>query len=154
MITFQAKLYQPDAPGTWTYVECPISVEEKFGIKGRVPVKGEINGVPFRSSLMAQGNERHILVVNGDIRKEIGSTAGDLITVWLEKDEGLREVAIPDDFNSALQVQEQARNHFDQMSYSRRKEYVDWIEGAKKAETRSSRIMKAVERLTEGLSLK
>lgn len=72
----------------------------------------------------------------------------------MEKDDALREVAIPDDFQSALQQQEQALNHLDKMSYSRRKEYVDWIEGAKKAETRSSRIKKAVERLTEGLGLK
>lgn len=154
MIAFQAKLYRPDAPGTWTYVEIPFSVEEKFGTKGRVPVKGEINGVPFRSSLMPQGNAHHILVVNGDIRKAISAETGDHIDVWLEKDEALRVVEVPDDFKSALREQDQALNYFDQMSYSHRKEYVDWINGAKKAETRITRIKKAVDRLIEGKSLK
>lgn len=43
-------VYRPDAPGTWTYVEFPFSVEEKFGLKGRAPVNGEINGVQYTSN--------------------------------------------------------------------------------------------------------
>lgn len=120
-------------------------MEEKFRVKGRVPVKGEINGVQFRSSLMAQGGAWHILVVNSDIRKAIKAEAGDIVDVWLEKDEGGREVTVPDDLLAALLEHDDARINFEQMSYSRRKEYCDWIEGAKKAETRSSRITKAVE---------
>ncbi|NRF94247.1 YdeI/OmpD-associated family protein [Paenibacillus frigoriresistens] len=40
------------------------------------------------------------------------------------------------------------------MSYSSRKEYCDWIESAKKAETRSARIEKAVDKLSAGQRLK
>lgn len=154
MITFQANLYRPDAPGTWTYVEFPFSVEEKFGVKGRVPVKGEINGVKFRSSLMAQGGARHILVVNSVIRKAINAEAGEQVDIRLEKDDDDREVTVPDDLTAALLDNDEARHFFEQMSYSSRKEYCDWIESAKKAETRISRIEKAVEKLSVGLRLK
>jgi hypothetical protein len=36
-------------------VSPPIDVRETFGTRGRVPVKGTINGYPFRSSLMPMG---------------------------------------------------------------------------------------------------
>jgi uncharacterized protein YdeI (YjbR/CyaY-like superfamily) len=42
------------------------------------------------------------------------------------------------------------RAFFDSLSYSHRREYVQWIEEAKKKETRDRRIAKAVEMLGEG----
>lgn len=41
------------------------------------------------------------------------------------------------------------RTAFDSMSYSHRKEYVDWIVAAKKPETRDRRVEKAREKLRE-----
>ena len=41
------------------------------------------------------------------------------------------------------------RTAFDSMSYSHRKEYVDWIVAAKKPETRDRRVQKARENLRE-----
>ncbi len=43
--TFTATLVKPGARGTWTYFVVPFSVEEAFGSKARVKVKGTINGV-------------------------------------------------------------------------------------------------------------
>lgn len=40
---------------------------------------------------------------------------------------------------------------FEKLSYTHRKEYCRWIAEAKKEETRSSRIAKAVEMLREGI---
>lgn len=36
-------------------LSAPFDVEETFGTKARVPVRGTINGFPFRSSLMPMG---------------------------------------------------------------------------------------------------
>jgi hypothetical protein len=44
-------------------LSAPFSVEEVFGTKARVPVRGTINGFPFRSSLMPMGG-CHRMVVN------------------------------------------------------------------------------------------
>jgi uncharacterized protein YdeI (YjbR/CyaY-like superfamily) len=40
------------------------------------------------------------------------------------------------------------------MAYSHKKEYINWIEEAKKAETRASRIEKAIVKLQQGIRLK
>jgi uncharacterized protein YdeI (YjbR/CyaY-like superfamily) len=43
-----------------------------------------------------------------------------------------------------------ADQFFQKLSYTHRREYVQWIEGAKREETRASRLVKAVEMLIEG----
>ncbi len=76
--------------------------------------------------------------------------AGDDVEVEVELDEVPREVAVPPDLDDALGGDIQARRFFDTLAYSHRKEWVRWIEESKKAETRSSRITKAVEALRAG----
>ena len=45
----------------------PFDVTAVFQRKGRVPVKGTINGFPFRSSLMNMG-DGHMMVINAQMR--------------------------------------------------------------------------------------
>lgn len=115
---------------------------------------GTINGHPFRCSLMPQGEGRHILVVNGELRAAIGVQAGDSVEIALVCDDAPRVVTVPDDFQVALAQAQTAKEYFERISYSRQKEYVDWIEDAKKAETRAARIAKATVRLVKGKPLK
>lgn len=61
---------------------------------------------------------------------------------------------MPEDFITALKEKPEAQGYFEKLSYSHKKEYVQWITGAKKAETRNARIRKAVEMLTENKKLK
>ncbi|MFC0215070.1 DUF1905 domain-containing protein [Paenibacillus chartarius] len=154
MKKFVAELIRPPGTGTWTYLNVPFAVEEEFGVRTRVPVKGTIGGVPFRSSLMPQGGGLHILVVPGDIRDRLGVQSGDSVEVELERDDEVRTVEVPDDMAAALAKQAEANEAFTRMSYSRQKEYVVWIEAAKRAVTRASRIAKAMELLAQGKPLK
>ncbi len=62
-----------------------------------------------------------------------------------------RFVAVPEDLQHALNASRVAAERFANLAYSHRKEFVDWINGAKKAETRASRIAKTVEKLEKGL---
>ena len=63
---FRVKLF--GMPGMETAVlKPPLDVPSTFGVKGRVPVKGTVNGAPFRSSLMNMG-EGHMMVVNAQLR--------------------------------------------------------------------------------------
>lgn len=55
----------------------------------------------------------------------------------------------PDDLRKALDRHAGLTASWDAMSYSHRKEYVSWIEEAKKPETRERRIAKTVEALAE-----
>ena len=61
-----------------------------------------------------------------------------------------KEVVVPEDLKKALAKNIRARATFDGFSYSHRKEYVDWIDGAKRAETREQRRATTLEWLAEG----
>ena len=60
------------------------------------------------------------------------------------------EIAMPDDFASALAVMQGARERFDGWAPSHRREYLEWIVEAKRPETRAKRIAQACEWITEG----
>ena len=68
----------------------------------------------------------------------------------MEADTEEREVTLPEDFRSALDQNADAKGAFNRFSYSQHKLYVDWIESAKKSETRQNRIQKAIEKLARG----
>ena len=151
---FEAKLHHPDQVGAWTFLEIPFSVAEVYGSKTRVAVIGTINRIPFRSSLLPRGDGSHYLVVNRTMQKAANAAPGDTVQVTLETDTAPRTLEVPYDLENALARSEEARARFESMSYSHRKEYVDWIESAKREETRASRIAKTLSMITEGKRLK
>jgi uncharacterized protein YdeI (YjbR/CyaY-like superfamily) len=63
------------------------------------------------------------------------------------------EIAMPDDFARALDAMQGTRERFDAMPPGARREYLEWIVGAKRDETRASRIAKACEQISEGKKL-
>ena len=77
---FEATLERPDMRGAWTFVRFPYNATEEFGVRGQVPVKGTINGVPYENSLLPQGGGVHILVVKKEIRDKAGVTQGTRLT--------------------------------------------------------------------------
>ncbi len=54
------------------------------------------------------------------------------------------DVAVPADLAAALGQDAEAQTFFDQLAFTHRKEWVHWVEAAKKVETRAARITKAV----------
>lgn len=87
------------------------------------------------------------MVVKKEIRQAIGKTAGDTVKVVMEIDTEPRIVDVPEDFQKALDNNPTVKGIFDKFSYTHKKEYVEWIEGAKRQVTRENRIKKAVEQI-------
>jgi hypothetical protein len=80
--TFTGKLEKRPTTGGWTYVVWPDAARV-LGTHGAAKVRGEIDGHPFQSSIMAMGGGVQMLPVKADIRKAIGKEAGDEVTVRL-----------------------------------------------------------------------
>jgi len=146
--SFKAEIYQGDGGGA--YVLFPYDVETEFGTKGKVPVKATFDGVPYTGSLMKYGNPQHLLGVSKAIREQLGKQSGDMIDVQLWKDEEVRAIEVPVEFQRLLK-NEGLLQLFDKLSYTHRKEYCRWITEAKKEETRLGRLEKAVEMLRKGI---
>jgi hypothetical protein len=137
---------------TGTDFEVPFDVRKAFG-RARLPVKVTIRGHVYQSTTAIYGG-RYYLVVNRAVKAATGVDAGDTVDVTLEPDTAPREVPVPDDLAAALAEETAARERFDRFSFSHRKEYVDWIDEAKRPDTRRRRIDKAVRMLREGRPLR
>lgn len=137
-----------NAGGGGAFVEIPFDVEKAFGSK-RPKVKAVIEGIPYHGKLARMGSERHILIILKRIREQVGKTYGDEIKITAEADTQPREIEIPRDLLKELKNAKDAKSVFDKLSYTHQKEYVTWINEAKKEETRQNRILKTVEMLNQ-----
>ncbi len=120
-------------------IKPPFDVVEVFQRRGRVPVKGTINGFPFRSSLMNMGGG-HMMAVNAQMRAGAKCKAGDTVSVVLELDEEKRTVEVPTYLKKIINSDPKAKEFWGKLSFTHQKEYVREIDGAKRPETREKRI--------------
>lgn len=134
--------------GTATFIEVPLDVRAVFG-RARPPVRGTIAGHPFRSTIAPYGSGFY-LPVNRALRESAGVAAGDVVTVELELDDQPRTVEPPPDLAAALSADPEARAAFERLSYTHRREYVQWIIEAKREATRQRRVADTLHRLTAG----
>src|SRR5512146_1972913 len=142
--TFTATIQ--NAGGGGAFVEVPFDVEEKLGSK-RPKIKALIEGVPYRGLLVRMGGPNHMLIILKGIREQIGKTFGDEVTITVEPDTQPRVIEVPAELKKAFRTEKDAKANFEKLSYTHQKEYVTWINDAKKEETRQSRIVKAIEML-------
>ncbi|MBC7912271.1 MAG: DUF1905 domain-containing protein [Pyrinomonadaceae bacterium] len=134
-----------------TGIKIPFDVQKVFGTRARVPVRGTINGFPFRSSIFPMGGEGcYYMAVNKQTREGAKAKGGETISVLMERDEEPRTITPPPDFAKALKANKAAQAMWEKLSYTHRKEHARAIEEAKRPETRARRIEKAVAQLAAG----
>ena len=149
-ITFSAEIQQHQDINA-AFVNFPFDTVELFGKKGQVKVKVLLDDkVVYRSSLANMGGDCHRLGLTQAIRKELGKTFGDIVEVKLWEDKEERIVIVPNDVQELLNQNEKAKEFYDKMSYTYKKEYIHWIDDAKKEETRERRKIKMIEMLLTG----
>lgn len=149
---FNARMIQNENMNA-SYIEIPFDVEEVFGAK-RVKVKALLDGFEYRGSIVRMKTKCHILGITQEMRTKMGKTFGDMVTVELQKDEDVRAVILPDDFSKILSKNEKAQSFYNTLSFSNQNNFCQWIESAKKEETRQKRIHEAIQKLEKQEKLK
>jgi len=147
-LQFKVKL-EGEAGSSVAALTPPFDVVEVFGTRARVPVRGTINGFPFRSSLMPMGG-CHFMVVNRNIREGAGVKAGDTVRVVMVRDDAERLVEPPPWLRQELAKSKTANSNWEKLSYTHKKEIARSLIDAKQEATRIRRLAKAMHILKTG----
>jgi hypothetical protein len=132
---------------TATGIPVPDEVVAGLGDSKRPAVTITVNGYTYRTTAVRMDG-RFLVPLSAEHREAAGLAAGDDVAVEIALDTSPREVTLPEDLAAAMDGA--ARTAYDALSYSHRKEWVRWVEEAKKPETRAARIEKTVAGLREG----
>jgi hypothetical protein len=129
--------------GGWSYVvisEIPKAVRQSMGL---VRVRGFIDSYELKQfNLLPMKDGKMLLPLKSAVRKKIGKQEDDRVHVVLYADDSVVEV--PDDILACLLESDRAYQFFQTLSDSNKKYYIDWIEEAKRIETKAERINKAI----------
>ena len=147
-LRFRTKIQGKEA-GVVAAIIPPVDVIEYFGTRGRVPIRGTINGFAYRSSLMPMDG-CHVMPVNKALCKGAGAGPGDLVEVVMERDGEERTVEVPAELEKELTKSKKARERWDGLAFTHKKEMALSISGAKQEETKKRRLAKVMDVLKSG----
>ena len=148
MNRFRARL-EP-VPHGGMFVVVPDDVAAAAGLRYGARVRGTLNGVAYRSSLMKYSGRFHL-----GIHKATAASArvgrGDIVTLTIEvDDQPLPTDLVPDDLATALAEAPSVLEAWLALAPAQRRERVKSVIDAKKPETRARRVAKIVEMLRAG----
>jgi hypothetical protein len=145
MQRFRAKL--APVPHGGHYVVVPPETAEAAGLRYGARVRGKVNGVAYRSSLMKYSGVFHMGVHKATLAAA-GIAPGARVDVTIElDDEKLPTDTVPRDLQQAINERARAKRAWSELSPSHRREHVKHVIEAKKAETRARRIAQTVGQL-------
>ena len=144
---FDSEIKQLEGKIKWSVFYFPYSAPENFGSKGNIPVCITVDGHPFDHTLLPSKNG-HYLVYNEFIRRAAGKDLGEFVHVTLEKDEKKRAFKVPPYLEKLLADGGALESFLKQPDYLKR-EQTNYIEVAKKEETKTNRINALIKRIKE-----
>ena len=133
---------------TATMFRVPFDLGDVFG-RARPPVRVMIRGHTWRTTPGVYGGVGRI-VMNRAVKAATGVDAGDRVRVTMELDTQPRSVDVPADLQVALAGVPGTERAFTALSFTHRREFVEWVEEAKRPETRHRRIAATVECVRTG----
>jgi hypothetical protein len=130
------------------------AVSLKPGWRKPMPVLVQINGEPappWRINLMPMGDGRFYLYLHGDVRKASGTKVGDEVAVDISFDTGYKNGPMhpmPDWFRTPLEENPEAKEAWDALTPSRKKEILRYFSWLKSEEARERNVEKALQGLS------
>ena len=113
------------------------------------PVQATINGFTWAGRVSRMKGEI-LLGMSKEVRQGAGAEAGDAVTVRIALDAAPREVEVPAALATALAADPAAKEKFDALAFTHRKEFARWVAEAKQDATRERRVAKTLEMLHAG----
>jgi uncharacterized protein YdeI (YjbR/CyaY-like superfamily) len=144
---FDAALERTGDRLNWTVIRIPPDVEKAWGSRGRLRVRGDINGFSFRTSLFPDGRGGHFMIVNKKMQAGGKVGTGASARFRMEPDLAERTVNMPAELAAALQESKRLTKFFESLNPSTRRDIASMIAEAKQAETRKRRAEQLAERL-------
>jgi hypothetical protein len=112
-------------------------------------VRVTVNGYTFEGRIGRRGGES-LLGFNKAVREAAGVAAGDEIELSVVVDGVPRTVELPPALAAAFETDPAARDAFDVLAFTHRKEFARWVGEAKRPETRDRRVAETLTMLQEG----
>ena len=134
--------------GARAFIEIPFNPNDVWGGKQRHDVTGSVNGCSVRGALGLDGSN-YFLSLGAAWRRDNGLDVGAKVDVILSPEGPQTESMAPDIANS-LEAHPQAKTFFQSLATFYRRNYIKWIESAKRPETRSKRIDEMIALLKDG----
>lgn len=133
--------------GSRTFLVLPKEVADRWGEKPHHYVAGTIHARPIRGRTEVQG-EQYILPLGATWLRDNDIQAGMNVECVLSLESPVIE-ELAHDIASAIEAEPQAKAFFEEIAPFYRKNYLRWIEDAKRPETRAKRIAEVVQLLKE-----
>jgi hypothetical protein len=130
------------------FVVLPFDPDSAWGAKARHYVVGTVNGTKIRA-LLAREQSAFALPLGEAWRRDSGIAVGDEVQVELVP-EGPHEDNLPPDIAGALAAAPEASAFFSSLATFYRRNFIRWIESAKRPDTRARRIAEMMALLKEG----
>lgn len=134
--------------GSRTFLVLPEEVVERWGEKPHHYVVGTISERKVRGRTEVWNGE-YILPLGPTWLRDNDLQVGTNVECVLCLESPVIE-ELADDIASALEAEPQAKAFFEEIAPFYRKNYLRWIEGAKRPETRAVRIAEVIQLLKEG----
>lgn len=150
IVEFEAVIKKHDGMDA-AYVEFSFNVEQMYGVRGQVKVKAAFDGYEYRGVLANMGLACHCIGLNKAVRQAIGKQGGDTVHVAIERDEEPRTIELPGFLQAELGRNPEAAEFFEQLSYSNKRKYNDWLTSAKREDTRANRLERTIAMLRDGV---
>jgi len=131
-------------PGGGNYVVVPPEAAAAAGLKYGARVRGTLDGVAYRSSLMMYSGVFHLGVHKATIAAAKVATGTDVAVTLELDDQPLPTDTVPKDLAKAINASAKAKAAWAAQSPSHKREHVKHVIEAKQAETRARRIAKTV----------
>ena len=111
--------------------------------KGAIPIKGTINEQPFKQTLLKYSGAWR-LYINTIMLKDSPKRIGEKIKVFVEYDPEERITTMHSKLETALKKNQKAKKVFDQLSPSRRKEIMRYINNLKNEKSVDNNVKRAI----------